>query len=212
MRSEHLRGSRRRRMGSARAKTTGVGPTRRPCGGTWRTPRRCSCGRTRPGTRLCRPSPVLRRCRPARRPTRSAWGSARRGWSRWLSVRDVVKPSAPGLDALGGERGHRGDVVGGGRLRCAPALAHHVERARAPWGTWAPTSMSWGDSVEGVEVLGEASPTPTSMPSCSAAPGMSSTPSISSMSHSWSSGRTGAKPDAAVAHHDGGDAVPATTA
>ena len=31
-------------------------------------------------------------------------------------------------------------------------------------------------------------------PSCSAAPGMSSTPSISSMSRSWSAGRTGAKP------------------
>ena len=32
------------------------------------------------------------------------------------------------------------------------------------------------------------------MPSCSAVPGMSSTPSMSSMSQSWRSGCTGAKP------------------
>ena len=32
------------------------------------------------------------------------------------------------------------------------------------------------------------------MPSASAAPGMSSTPSIRPMSHSWRSGETGAKP------------------
>ena len=40
------------------------------------------------------------------------------------------------------------------------------------------------------------------------APGMSSTPSISPMSQSWRSGAAGAKPDAAVAHDHGGDAVP----
>ena len=35
---------------------------------------------------------------------------------------------------------------------------------------------------------------PQRMPSDRAAPGMSSTPSISPMSHSWRSGATGAKP------------------
>ena len=63
--------------------------------------------------------------------------------------------------------------------------------------------------VERVEVLGEGLPAPSWMPSPSAAPGMSSTPSIRPISHSWRSGGHGREADAAVAHHDGGDAVPA---
>ena len=64
-------------------------------------------------------------------------------------------------------------------------------------------------AVQRVEVLGEASPTPRSMPSVSAVPGMSSTPSIRPMSHSWRSGRGRGEADAAVAGHQRGDAVPA---
>ena len=45
------------------------------------------------------------------------------------------------------------------------------------------------------------------MPTDSALPGMSSTPSIMSMSDSWSVGAHRREPDAAVAEHDGGDAV-----
>ena len=45
-------------------------------------------------------------------------------------------------------------------------------------------------------------------PSCRAAPGMSSTPSISSMRRSWSLGTHRCEADPAVAHHHGGDAVP----
>ena len=48
----------------------------------------------------------------------------------------------------------------------------------------------------------------TSRPSCSTVPGMSSTPSISSMRRSWSSGVHGCEADAAVADDDRRDAVP----
>ena len=50
---------------------------------------------------------------------------------RWLSVRDVVNPSAPASIALARERGHRLDVVGGRGLALRAALAHHVQPQRA---------------------------------------------------------------------------------
>ena len=90
-------------------------------------------------------------------------------------------------------RRHGLDVVGGGRLVARAALAHHVAAHRAVRHLRADVDRV-AAAVERVEVLGEASPSPTAMPSDSAAPGMSSTPSIRPMSQSWRSGGTGAKP------------------
>ena len=63
----------------------------------------------------------------------------------------------------------------------------------APCGTCVPTSMRSGWRSMASRYSGKVSQ-PHWMPSDSAAPGMSSTPSIRPMSHSCRSGATGAKP------------------
>ena len=113
-----------------------------------------------------------------------------------------------GRDALAHDRGHRLDVVGGGRLVAGAALAHHVAAHGAVGHLRAEVHARGGGRRARRGTRGSVSQ-PHLMPADSAAPGMSSTPSIRPMSHSWRSGATGAKPDAAVAHHDGGHAVPA---
>ena len=67
-------------------------------------------------------------------------------------------------------------------------------------------STVWGFASSASRYSGNVSQSHVS-PSASAVPGMSSTPSSSPMSQSWRSARAGAKPDAAVAHRDRGDAV-----
>ena len=113
-----------------------------------------------------------------------------------------------GLDALLHDGGHGLDVVGGGRLVARAALAHHVAAHRAVRHLRAEVHhvRRAGRARRGTR--GSVSQ-PHWMPAVSAAPGMSSTPSISPMSHSWRSGGHRREADAAVAHHDGGDAVPA---
>ena len=112
---------------------------------------------------------------------------------RWFSVRDVVKPSAPAATASAASAPIASISSARGRLAVGAALAHHVQAQRAVG--------HLGGEVDVVRAARRArrgtrgsSATSHARPSCSAAPGMSSTPSISSMSRSWSSGRTGAKP------------------
>ena len=123
------------------------------------------------------------------------------------------------------ERARRGEAEGAGldRLarrarpsrRCRRAWPARGRRPRspityrrsAPWGTWAAKSMSWGCRRGRRGTRGNVSHS-HERPSCRAVPGMSSTPSISSMRRSWSAGPHRREADAAVAHHDRGHAVP----
>ena len=112
--------------------------------------------------------------------------------ARWPTVRDVENPSAPGLDGLLHDSGHRRDVVSRGLLVAGAALAHRVAADRAVRDLRADVDRE-RPLLERVEVLGEGLPLQL-MPSASAVPGMSSTPSISSISHCSRPGATGAKP------------------
>ena len=113
-----------------------------------------------------------------------------------------------GVDALAHDRGHRLDVVGGRGL--VAARRARPSRSRAPRRA-APACRRRAPSARGRPRRGTRgrSPSPTGCRPTSAAPGMSSTPSISPMSQSCRSGAHRREADAAVAHHDGGHAVPA---
>ena len=63
----------------------------------------------------------------------------------------------------------------------------------APWGTWVPTSTVQRRRSSASRYSPNVSHS-HSIPSASAAPGMSSTPSMRPMSQSWRSGAAGAKP------------------
>ncbi len=64
---------------------------------------------------------------------------------------------------------------------------------RAPWAIWVPTSRLRGMRSRASRYSGKVSHSQR-MPSCRAVPGMSSTPSMSSISQSRLAGSTGAKP------------------
>ena len=81
------------------------------------------------------------RCRRARRAAAVSVGVGSPLLVRWFSVRDVVKPSAPAVDAVGGEAPISAISSAVAGLAVGAALAHHVEAQRAV-GTWAATSMS----------------------------------------------------------------------
>ena len=82
---------------------------------------------------------------------------------------------------------------GGRGLVLRAALPHHVPAHRAVRHLRADVEQL-RRAVDRVEVLGEGLPTPTRCPRDSAAPGMSSTPSIRPMSHSCGRACTGANP------------------
>ena len=86
-------------------------------------------------------------------------GTGSPSMARWPIVRDVEKPSAPGLDRLLDDSGHRGDVVGGGRLVAGAALAHRVGAHRAVRDLAADVDGE-RPLLDGVEVLGVALPAP----------------------------------------------------
>ena len=97
-----------------------------------------------------------------------------------------------GGDALAHDGRHRLDVLGvAGSLR-APRSPITKPRT-APCGTCVPMSIAFGSRSSVSRYSGNDSH-PHWMPADSAAPGMSSTPSIRPMSHSCRSGATGAKP------------------
>ena len=88
---------------------------------------------------------------------------------------------------------HGGDVVRGRGLIAGAALTHRVGADRAV-GDLAAHVDGELLLLEDIEVLRDSVSQPQVMPSVSAVPGMSSTPSISLISHSSLPGRTGAKP------------------
>ena len=120
------------------------------------------------------------RCRAARRPRRTCPGTGSPSIARWSSVRDVVKPSAPAAIPRARSRPSR---------RCRrPSPARSSRRARpsrrrarrraAPA---RPTSIARGMRSSASRYSGKRSHAQR-MPSASAVPGMSSTPSISPIS------------------------------
>ena len=111
----------------------------------------------------------------------------------WATVREVLNPRAPASipsatrrpmrsisSGVGPRRGRR---LGRPSRSRAPRRGAPGRRGRWPRGRRSRASRYSG-KVSHSQV----------MPSCSAVPGMSSTPSIRATSHSWRSGRTGAKP------------------
>ena len=127
--------------------------------------------------------------------------------ARCTIVREVEKPSAPASSAsrtiAPSPRSSSG--VAGSFLRAA--LAHHVGAHRAVRHLRADVDRARGRSSAS-RYSGKVSH-PQRMPSASAVPGMSSTPSISPIRKSCCRRAHRREADAAVAHHDRGDAVPA---
>ncbi len=111
-----------------------------------------------------------------------------------------------GLDAARTTSRHRGDVLGGGGLVARAPLAHDVGAHRAVRHLRGDVERA-RHRVEASRYSGKVSQ-PQVMPSASAVPGMSSTPSISWISQSSRLGPHRREADPAVAHHDGGHAVP----
>ena len=111
---------------------------------------------------------------------------------RWFRVREVEKPRAPASMASRARAAMApmsSGVAGSWRAPRSPITL----RRRAPWGTWMPTSMSWGRASTSSRNSGKDCHD-QERPSSRTTPGMSSTPSISSIRRLWSDGRTGAKP------------------
>ena len=83
--------------------------------------------------------------------------------ARWPSVRDVEKPSAPASMRLLHDPGHGLDVLGRGGLVAGATLPHRVGANRAVGDLAAHVD---GELLlaDDVEVLGVASPSPTSCP------------------------------------------------
>ncbi len=112
--------------------------------------------------------------------------------ARCMIVRDVEKPSAPAAMpsfTIAAICAMSSGVAGSLRAPRSP-----ITYARtAPCGTCVPTSTARGMRSSASRYSGKLSQ-PHWMPSDSAAPGMSSTPSINPMSHSWRSAATGANP------------------
>ena len=80
---------------------------------------------------------------------------------RWTSVREVAKPSAPGVERLADERGHRVELVVGRRLRVVgAAVAHDVGAQRGVGDVRADVDACAACALERVEVLGERLPVP----------------------------------------------------
>ncbi len=147
-------------------------------------------GRARTGTRRARRGAARRRSRTARRPPRSCPARARRTSTGGSVCATVEKPSAPARSASFDDRRPS--------PRCRRRWPVRWPRPARP--SRRPRTRAVGDlradvdrvlpCVEGVEVLRERLPLPRD-PLGQRVPGMSSTPSISSISHSWRSGPPG---------------------
>ena len=125
---------------------------------------------------------------------------------RWLRVREVLKPMAPGLDGLAGQLRHRLDVVGRGHLALRAALAHHVEPQGAVGHVGGEVDVV-GAAVEGVEELGERLPRPRQALVQRGAGDVLH--ALHQLDQAVVVGRAHRREaDAAVAGHHGGDAVP----
>ena len=112
--------------------------------------------------------------------------------ARCASVREVEKPSAPASIASCTMRAIAAMSSAVAASLRAPRSPIAYPRT-APWATWVPKSTASCCFSMASRYSGKLSQ-PQVMPSVSAVPGMSSTPSISSMSHCSRPGCTGAKP------------------
>ena len=125
---------------------------------------------------------------------------------RWLRVRDVLKPMAPASTASPRQGGHRLDVLGRGHLALRAPLAHHVEAQRAVGHVGGEVDVV-GAAVEGVEELGERLPRPRQALVERGAGDVLD--ALHQLDEAVVVGRPHRREaDAAVAGHDGGDAVP----
>ena len=111
---------------------------------------------------------------------------------RWLSVREVEKPSAPArmASAVSTRISATSSAVASSSFAARSPMTN---TRNAPCGSWAPRSMSRGRASSASRYWPKDSHDQFS-PSSSAAPGMSSTPSINSIRRWRSSTFTGAKP------------------
>ena len=126
---------------------------------------------------------------------------------RWLSVRELEKPMAPARMASAARRAHGRRVLLGRIFEAGAPLAHHVEAERAV-GELCRHVHVMGSGLDGVEVRPEALPRPLD-PLVQHRAG-----DVLDALHEGDEpvvrvGPHRCEPDAAVAHHGGGDAVPA---
>ncbi len=135
-----------------------------------------SCSGPSPASRRIR-----RRCPACGRPSGPCAGAS----ARWRSQR-------AGLDAFAHQPRHLGDLVGVGLVVGVAAVAQHIGPDRRVRHVRADVDRP-RLGLQASRYSGKLSHV-QSIPSCRAEPGMSSTPSISSIRKSWASGRTGAKP------------------
>ena len=141
------------------------------------------------------PAPASARASPMPKSSASAAnvpGTGSPSMAMWATVRDVEKPSAPASmpsRTIAAISAMSSLVAASLRAPRSPITYARTE----PWGISEPTSSASGRSEMTSRNSGYVSQ-PHLMPSLSAAPGMSSTPSIKPMSHSCLSGRTGANP------------------
>ena len=126
--------------------------------------------------------------------------------ARWPSVRDVEKPSAPASTASCTIAAMAAISSGVAGSLAAPRSPIAYART-APCDTCMPTSIAEPCGASSASRYSGNVSQLQSMPSVSAVPGMSSTPSIRLISHFSSPGRTGAKPTPQLPGDDGGDAV-----
>ena len=137
-------GAASRRRAPARARTTAAGPTPRPCGGRSRTRRRRRRSRRRPAARRCPVAPIALAMPTSSSASAVSVGVGSPRLVRWLSVREVVKPSAPASIASRASSAIARDVVRRSPAsRCAPRSPITCRRS-APCGTWTATSTSNG--------------------------------------------------------------------
>ena len=127
--------------------------------------------------------------------SRAAWvpGTSRPSAPRWIRVREVENPSAPAASDSRTCAAIAAMSSGVATESSSAPRAPITQTRSAPCGTCAPTSIASGVRASASRYSGKVSHCQR-MPSESAAPGMSSTPSISPISQSRSCGRTGAKP------------------
>ena len=130
---------------------------------------------------------------------------------RWFSVREVVKPSAPASHALGGEPAHLGDLRRRSPVRDRRRAGPSRTAARGPWQTWAARSMSCGRRSSASRYSAMLSHSQVE-PFVQHGAGHV-LDALHQLDQLVVVGRPhGREADAAVAHHDRGDAVPRRTA
>ena len=135
-------------------------------------------------------------------------GTGSPSMARWAMVREVEKPSAPAATASFTSCLHAPRCPRVWPARCGRRARPSRRRGRRRGRSGCRRRPSTCAVRRLSRYSGKVSHS-HSIPSESAVPGMSSTPSISPISHSCRSGSAGCEADPAVTGHQGGHAVPA---